>query len=50
MIRTGTPNGVGIAMKPPRLLQVGDVVRVEIEGLGALENESVAEPETTSIF
>jgi len=50
VIRTGTPNGVGIAMKPPRLLQVGDVVRVEIEGLGALENEIVAEPETTSIF
>jgi 2-keto-4-pentenoate hydratase/2-oxohepta-3-ene-1,7-dioic acid hydratase in catechol pathway len=44
VIATGTPGGVGIAMKPPKLLQVGDRVRVEIEGLGALENEIVAEP------
>jgi len=50
VISTGTPDGVGIVMKPPRLLRVGDVVRVEIEGLGALENEVVAEPETTSIL
>ena len=46
MIATGTPAGVGVAMRPPRLLGVGDVVRVEIEGLGALENPIVAEPET----
>ena len=44
VVTTGTPSGVGIAMKPPRLLRVGDVVRVEIEGLGALENEVVPEP------
>jgi 2-keto-4-pentenoate hydratase/2-oxohepta-3-ene-1,7-dioic acid hydratase in catechol pathway len=44
IVTTGTPGGVGIAMKPPRLLKVGDRVRVEIEGLGALENEVVAEP------
>jgi 2-keto-4-pentenoate hydratase/2-oxohepta-3-ene-1,7-dioic acid hydratase in catechol pathway len=44
VIATGTPGGVGIALKPPRLLQVGDVVRVEIDGLGALENTIVAEP------
>ena len=31
-------------MKPPRLLSVGDVVRIEIEGLGALENPVVPEP------
>ena len=49
VVATGTPGGVGIALKPPHLLRVGDVVRVEIEGLGALENEIVAEPETTSI-
>ena len=48
VIATGTPGGVGIAMKPPRLLKIGDVVRVEIEGLGALENRVIAEPETTS--
>jgi len=47
VIATGTPGGVGIAMKPPKLLQVGDVVRVEIDGLGVLENAVVPEPETT---
>ena len=46
VISTGTPGGVGIAMKPPRLLAAGDVVRIEIEGLGALENPVVAEPDT----
>lgn len=35
-IATGTPHGVGAAMTPPRFLQPGDVVTVEIEGLGAL--------------
>ena len=44
VVATGTPGGVGIAMKPPRLLQVGDVMRVEIDGLGALENTIVPEP------
>jgi len=34
-------------MKPPRLMKVGDVMRVEIDGLGALENPVVAEPDTT---
>jgi 2-keto-4-pentenoate hydratase/2-oxohepta-3-ene-1,7-dioic acid hydratase in catechol pathway len=47
VVATGTPGGVGIAMKPPRLLQEGDVVRVEIEGLGELENRVVREPEST---
>jgi 2-keto-4-pentenoate hydratase/2-oxohepta-3-ene-1,7-dioic acid hydratase in catechol pathway len=46
LVATGTPGGVGIAMKPPRLLSIGDLVRVEIEGLGALENRVVAEPDT----
>jgi 2-keto-4-pentenoate hydratase/2-oxohepta-3-ene-1,7-dioic acid hydratase in catechol pathway len=44
VVATGTPGGVGIAMKPPRLLQVGDVVKIEVEGLGALENPIVDEP------
>ena len=44
VVATGTPSGVGIAMKPPRLLQAGDVVRIEIDGIGALENPVVAEP------
>jgi 2-keto-4-pentenoate hydratase/2-oxohepta-3-ene-1,7-dioic acid hydratase in catechol pathway len=38
VIATGTPAGVGFAMKPPRYLQYGDVVRIEIEGIGTLEN------------
>lgn len=35
-IATGTPPGVGMAMSPPRFLQPGDVLVVEIEGLGRL--------------
>ena len=38
LIVTGTPAGVGAAMTPPRFLAPGDVVRVEIEGIGVLEN------------
>lgn len=38
VIATGTPAGVGFALKPPVWLQPGDVVRVEVEGLGALQN------------
>jgi 2-keto-4-pentenoate hydratase/2-oxohepta-3-ene-1,7-dioic acid hydratase in catechol pathway len=44
VVATGTPSGVGIGMKPPRLLQAGDVVRVEIEGIGWIENPIVEEP------
>jgi acylpyruvate hydrolase len=38
LIATGTPPGVGVAMKPPVFMHPGDVVRVEITGLGSLEN------------
>ena len=38
LIATGTPEGVGVGMDPPRFLQPGDVVRCEVEGLGAIEN------------
>ena len=38
VIATGTPVGVGIGFKPPKYLQPGDVVRVEIDGIGTLEN------------
>jgi 2-keto-4-pentenoate hydratase/2-oxohepta-3-ene-1,7-dioic acid hydratase in catechol pathway len=47
VVTTGTPSGVGIAMKPPKLLAAGDVVRIEIEGIGALENPVIAEPSGT---
>lgn len=38
IVLTGTPPGVGEAMDPPRFLRAGDVVRVEIERLGAIEH------------
>ncbi|MDK8242264.1 fumarylacetoacetate hydrolase family protein [Corynebacterium coyleae] len=38
VIATGTPDGVGHARDPKRYLKNGDTVRVEIEGLGAIEN------------
>jgi len=44
VVTTGTPAGVGGAMKPPRFLVAGDVVRIEIERIGAIENTVVAEP------
>lgn len=37
LIFTGTPGGVGMAMSPPRYLADGDLVRIEIDRLGALE-------------
>ncbi|MEZ0606723.1 fumarylacetoacetate hydrolase family protein [Paraburkholderia sp. IW21] len=39
VIATGTPAGVGIGFTPPKFLQKGDVVRIEIENVGVLENE-----------
>ncbi|KQU89778.1 hydrolase [Variovorax sp. Root318D1] len=41
VIATGTPAGVGMGMSPPRYLRAGDVVRVEIDRLGAIENKFV---------
>jgi 2-keto-4-pentenoate hydratase/2-oxohepta-3-ene-1,7-dioic acid hydratase in catechol pathway len=38
VIATGTPAGVGIGFQPPKYLKDGDVVRVEIDGIGALQN------------
>ncbi|MEO6407394.1 MAG: fumarylacetoacetate hydrolase family protein, partial [Burkholderiaceae bacterium] len=42
IIATGTPAGVGMGMKPPRWLAHGDVVKIEIDGLGMIENRFVA--------
>jgi 2-keto-4-pentenoate hydratase/2-oxohepta-3-ene-1,7-dioic acid hydratase in catechol pathway len=47
VIATGTPGGVGIAQRPPALLKAGDVVRIEIEGIGRIENPIVDEPAET---
>jgi 2-keto-4-pentenoate hydratase/2-oxohepta-3-ene-1,7-dioic acid hydratase in catechol pathway len=41
LIFTGTPGGVGGAMKPPQFLKPGDTVRCEIDGLGAIEGKMV---------
>ena len=46
IIATGTPEGVGIFRKPPVLLQRGDLVEVEIEGLGSLRNPVAASPQS----
>lgn len=48
VIATGTPGGVGIARTPPALLRHGDVVRIEIDGIGVLENPVTDEPEATA--
>jgi len=42
VIATGTPAGVGIGFDPPKFLQVGDVVEIDIEGIGTLTNPVVA--------
>ena len=49
VIATGTPSGVGISMQPQGTLKLGDVVKVEIDGLGFIENEVIAEPDTATI-
>jgi 2-keto-4-pentenoate hydratase/2-oxohepta-3-ene-1,7-dioic acid hydratase in catechol pathway len=38
VIATGTPAGVGMGFKPPKWLAAGDTVRIEIEGIGSIEN------------
>jgi 2-keto-4-pentenoate hydratase/2-oxohepta-3-ene-1,7-dioic acid hydratase in catechol pathway len=43
VIVTGTPAGVGWSKKPPRFMQPGDVVEVEVEGVGVLRNPVVAQ-------
>jgi 2-keto-4-pentenoate hydratase/2-oxohepta-3-ene-1,7-dioic acid hydratase in catechol pathway len=43
VIATGTPEGVGFVMDPPRCLSAGAVVRIEIDAIGAIENRVVAQ-------
>ena len=38
LIATGTPEGVGVGMEPQVFLHPGDLVRCEIDGIGAIEN------------
>jgi 2-keto-4-pentenoate hydratase/2-oxohepta-3-ene-1,7-dioic acid hydratase in catechol pathway len=44
IIFTGTPGGVGAALKPPQFLKAGDVTRIEIDKIGAIEATVIAEP------
>ncbi len=44
ILATGTPHGVAAAYDPPRWLKVGQTVRIEIEGLGYIENRVIDEP------
>ncbi|HEU0222450.1 MAG TPA: fumarylacetoacetate hydrolase family protein [Paracoccaceae bacterium] len=44
VISTGTPPGVGLGMKPPQFLKLGDVVELGIEGLGTQRQEVIADP------
>lgn len=41
VIATGTPAGVGVSLDPPRFLHAGDVVEIEVEGIGVLRNPIV---------
>ena len=43
VIASGTPAGVGWSRKPQRFMKVGDIVEVEIEGIGSLRNPVVAQ-------
>ena len=50
IISTGTSSGVGVKMRPRGYMKAGDRVRIEIEGIGVLENPVVEEPESTTCF
>jgi 2-keto-4-pentenoate hydratase/2-oxohepta-3-ene-1,7-dioic acid hydratase in catechol pathway len=43
IISTGTPEGVGFLRRPPLWLKPGDIVEVEVEGIGVLRNPIAAE-------
>ena len=44
LIMTGTPGGVGIGFEPKRYLRTGDVVKIEIEKVGIIQNKVIDEP------
>ena len=50
LIFTGTPGGVALAMQPQAWMKHGDICRVEIEGLGTLENPIIDEPDSTVLI
>jgi 2-keto-4-pentenoate hydratase/2-oxohepta-3-ene-1,7-dioic acid hydratase in catechol pathway len=50
VVSTGTPSGVALAMKPPRFLKVGDVVKIEVEKIGYIEGRIIEEPAETTRY
>ena len=50
MIATGTCSGVAAFYTPPRWLKAGDMVRIEFDGIGAIENLVIDEPDETAII
>ena len=48
VLATGTPAGCGFALNPPQWLRAGDVVRIEIEAVGMLENPVVDDADVTT--
>ncbi len=50
LISTGTSSGVGVMMKPRGYMKPGDVVKVEIENIGVLENSIIEEPDETRCY
>ena len=50
LIVTGTPSGVGIGFDPKRFLVAGDRVKIAIDGLGHIDNEVIAEPDSTTLI
>jgi 2-keto-4-pentenoate hydratase/2-oxohepta-3-ene-1,7-dioic acid hydratase in catechol pathway len=48
VLTTGSPCGVGALFNPPRFLTVGQTVRIEVDGLGAIENRVIEEPADVS--
>jgi 2-keto-4-pentenoate hydratase/2-oxohepta-3-ene-1,7-dioic acid hydratase in catechol pathway len=49
IIFSGTPSGVGMALKPPSFLKTGDVVKIQIDKLGFIENRVIPEKAETVI-
>jgi len=47
VIATGTPAGVGMLRRPPVWLAPGDTVTIRVDGIGAIENPVIAEPDDT---
>jgi len=50
VIVTGTPGGVGLWMDPKGWIKAGDIVKIEISGLGAIENRVIEEPGETTHY